>query len=226
MDYWKEHFNENAAKFENSLFKQVDMTVNGKEADDIQLDLRVKCIMDNLSLKSSDILLDICCGNGLITSKLASHVSYIYAVDFSEGLINIASSINKKQNINYTTGNIVSVNYFQFKNVNKICMPSCFQYLSMDDAKVFMKNLSVLDDISIYISNIPDKEKIWDYYDTDEKKAFYFQREKEGKPHMGTWWNKKDIEKLVSDNGFRCKFLDIDKGLNTSYYRFDVLLNK
>ena len=98
MDYWKEHFDENAAKFENSLFKQVDMTVNGKEAGDIQVDLRVKGIMDNLSLKKSDILLDICCGNGMITSRLASYVSYIYAVDFSEGLINIANSTNKKEN--------------------------------------------------------------------------------------------------------------------------------
>ena len=226
MDYWKEHFNENAAKYENSLFKQVDMTVNGKEADDIQLDLRVKCIIDNLSLKGSDILLDICCGNGMITSRLASYVSKIYAVDFSEGLINIANSTNKKENINYTTGNIISLDYSGFKGVNKICMPSCFQYLSIGDANIFMKNLSVLNGISVYISNIPDKEKIWNYYNTDEKKAFYFQREKEGKPHIGTWWNKEDIEKLAEGNGFQCKFLDIDKGLNTSYYRFDVLLNK
>ncbi len=226
MDYWKEHFDENAAKFRNSLFKQVDMTVNGKEADDIQVDLRVKKIIDNLSLKNSNILLDICCGNGLITSRLADYVSYIYAVDFSEGLINIANSINKKQNINYMTGNIVSLNYSKFKDANKICMPSCFQYLLVDEAKVFMKNLSVLNNIYAYISNIPDKERIWNYYDTEEKKAFYFRREKEGKPHMGTWWDKKEVERIAIDNGFKCKFLDIDKSLNTSHYRFDILLNK
>ncbi len=226
MDYWKEHFNENAAKYENSLFKQVDMTVNGKEVDSIQVDLRVKSIINNLSLKSSDILLDICCGNGMITSMLASYVSQIYSVDFSEGLINIANSTNKKENINYAVGNIVTLDYSKFKNVTKVCMSSGFQYLSADEAEIFMKNLSVLNSVTLYISNIPDKEKIWNYYNTDEKKAFYFQREKEGKPHIGTWRNKEDIEKLAAGNGFQCKFLDIDKGLNTSYYRFDVLLNK
>jgi len=226
MDYWKEHFDENAAKFENSLFRQVDMTVNGKEVEDIQIDLRVKGIKDNLLLDGSDILLDICCGNGMITSRLAGYVSFIYAVDFSEGLINIANTANKKSNIKYEVGNIISLKYSDFKGINKICMSSCFQYLSKDEAEEFLKNLSLLKNVTIYISNIPDKEKIWDYYDTDEKKKFYSEREKEGRPHMGTWWDKKDIEKVVNGYSFQYKFLSINKDLNTSYYRFDLLLRK
>ena len=43
---------------------------------------------------------------------------------------------------------------------------------------------------------------------------------------MGTWWDKKEVERIAIDNGFKCKFLDIDKSLNTSHYRFDILLNK
>lgn len=226
MNYWKEHFDENASKFENSLFKQVDMTVNGKEADDKQVDLRAKRIKDILNLDKSDILLDICCGNGMVTSRYADYVSFIYGLDFSGGLIQIANKANKKENIEYGVVNIVNVDYTKFKNVNKVCMSSCFQYLSKREAEEFIKNLSVLNNVSIYISNIPDVQRLWNYYDTEEKKAFYFQREKEGKPHMGTWWDKKDVERISVDNGFDCNFLAIEKDLNTSYYRFDLLLSK
>jgi SAM-dependent methyltransferase len=226
MDYWKEHFNENVKKSKESFLKQVDMTVNGKEVDNTQVDLRTDSIRKNLNLQTSDILLDICCGNGLITKKLAQYVSFIYAIDFSEELIKVANNFNMAANIIYILGDAVNMNYSRFSKVNKICLQSCWQYLSNKEVSKFLNNLSVLNNIIVYISNIPDKEKIWNYYDTDEKKSFYLQREKEGKPHIGTWWKKKEVEKIVKDNGFKCKFLTINKNMNTSYYRFDVLLSK
>ena len=226
MYYWKKHFNENVKKFKSAFLKQVDMTVNGKEVDDVQINLRSNSIINNLSLQSSDILLDICCGNGIITQKISRYVSFIYAIDFSEELIKVAKSTNTANNINYILGNAVNMYYDEFTKVNKVCMQSCLQYLTPQEFYKLLHNLSVLNNIIVYISNIPDKEKIWDYYNTDEKKAFYFQREKDGKPHIGTWWNKKDIEKIITNNGFKFKFLSINKNMNTSYYRFDVLLSK
>jgi hypothetical protein len=78
----------------------------------------------------------------------------------------------------------------------------------------------------VYCANVPDKERLWDYYDTDEKKAFYFQREAEGRPHMGTWYNRIDIIRLAERLGLSCRFVEIGNGLNTHYYRFDVLFSK
>src|SRR5579859_4090802 len=109
MNYWKEHFNENAAKFGSSLLKMVDMTLNGEEVDASQIDLRVKAITQNLSLNKNDVLLDICCGNGLLTDKLAASVARIYGVDFAEGLIEVAKSKNRHANVSYEVGDITKV---------------------------------------------------------------------------------------------------------------------
>lgn len=226
MNYWKEHYNENATKFSSSLMKQVDMTYNGKEVDDAQIDLRVKAINQNLLLAKDDVLLDICCGNGLVTDKLAGTVNRIYGVDFSEGLITVANGKNQHASVSYEVGDITKINLSKYSSINKVNVYSGLQCISLDELRMFLEQIAAYKKpLLVYCANVPDKEKLWNYYDNDEKKAFYLQREAQGKPHMGTWFNKGDITRMTESLGLDCRFLDIDKGLNTNYYRFDVLLN-
>jgi len=82
------------------------MTIGGQEVDDRQVELRVDSIVKNLRLASQDVLLDLCCGNGLLTKKISKYVSHIYAIDFSEGLISIAKAKNNSDNITYIIGDI------------------------------------------------------------------------------------------------------------------------
>lgn len=224
MEYWRRHFDDNAQKF-NSLKKQVDMTIGGQEVDDRQVELRVDSIVKNLRLASQDVLLDLCCGNGLLTKKISKYVSHIYAIDFSEGLISIAKAKNNSDNITYIIGDITKMDYGAFPNVNKVCLYSCVQYLDNEGLKGLLKALSQLKNILVYMSNIPDKQKIWDYYNTEQKKAFYLRTLKEGKPHIGTWWERNEVQKLAMEYGFSAEFIEINKEINTSYYRFDVILS-
>lgn len=226
MDYWRKHFNDNAKRFSHSMKRQVDMTQDGKEVDDAQVHLRVSSILKNLKLIRTDVVLDLCCGNGLITKKISEFVSHIYAVDFSEELIEVAKKINNSENISYSVSDASNVNFTEFPEVNKIYIQSCLQYLVPNEAELLLHNLSVLDNIKVYISNIPDTKKIWKYYNTDEKKAYYYRCEREGRPHLGTWWNKTDIERLAVKFGFQVEFIPINPGMNTSHYRFDLLLSK
>src|SRR3989304_2454779 len=184
MDYWKEHYNENAAKFGSSLLKMVDMTLNGKEVDLAQVDLRVKAITQNLSLHKNDVLLDICCGNGLLTDKLAGSVTHICGVDFSEGLIDVAKGKNRHANISYELGDITKIDLYKYPSINKISVYAGLQYITFEEFKSFLnKIVSHNKPLLVYCANVPDKEKLWNYYDTNEKKAFYLKREEEAKPH-------------------------------------------
>jgi hypothetical protein len=76
----------------------------------------------------------------------------------------------------------------------------------------------------VFLGSIPNKERLNAYYDTDEKYAYYMQREREGKPHIGRWWLMEEIARLVSTRGFEATYLPQEPGLYTAYYRFDVLL--
>jgi len=226
MKYWKEHFNNNASKFKASLLKQVDMTLNGNEVNPEQVELRVNAIRQNLFLNKTDVLLDICCGNGLITEKLSGFVQYVYGVDFSEGLIEIAKSRNKCSYLTYEVGDITKINLQKYSSINKINIYAGLQYISIDELQVFFEKIRLHDmPLTVYCANVPDKECLWNYYDTSEKKAFYHQRELDGAPHIGTWFYKNDVARIAKSLGLFLKFLEIEKGLNTSSYRFDILIS-
>lgn len=225
-EYWRSHFNENARKY-NSLKKQVDMTINGKEAPDEQVEYRVNAIVTNLKLTKTDIIFDGCCGNGLITKKISNFVKKVYAMDFSDELIAVAKSINNAPNIEYMVGDVTKIDYeHEFPHVNKFNFYSCVQYLTPDDLDELLRRLSRLTGITVYMSNIPDINKIWDFYNTPEKREFFIRSVKEGRYHLGYWYDKTQIKSLSEKYGFRVNFLDIDKRINTAYYRFDVILYK
>jgi predicted TPR repeat methyltransferase len=226
MKYWKEHFNENAVKFKTSLLKQVDMTVNGNEVNPEQIELRINAIKQNLSLRESDILLDICCGNGLITERLSDSVKLIYGVDFSEGLIEIAKNNQKATNLKYEVGDITKINLQNYDSITKINVYAGLQYISLKELQDLLKKIkSYPKPLIVYCANVPDKEKIWNYYDTEEKRKFYQERESAGKPHIGTWFYKNDIARAADALEVSYKFLEIDKRLNTSNYRFDIIFS-
>lgn len=223
MNYWKKHFNENVNKYRESLKRQVDMTLNGKEVDDKQITLRLNSIEKNLSLNSSDKLLDLCCGNGMLTKLVSSKVKFINAIDFSAKLIETAKKYNYDSNIIYEIDDITKIDLRKY-NVNKINIYSCIQYLSKDELNNLLFNLSFIKNSLIYISNIPDKLKLFDYYNTEQKKDFYETSLRENKPHIGNWYTKDEFIEIAFKNNLNCKIVDIDKRINTSYYRFDAIL--
>lgn len=225
MNYWKEHFEKNAQNYPNLLKKQVDMTINKVEVDDLQVQLRVRSIIDKLKLNSSNVLLDLCCGNGLLTSFISEKVKFVYAVDFSSSLLKVARRINHKNNIKYIEGDVSKLDFKKF-DVDKVAIYSCFQYLSMEQVSYIFLGLSTFSPILVYIGNIPDKSKFLDYYDTKEKLEFYHKSIEEGKPHIGNWYFKDDLASLAKKYKFGYKFLDINSQLNTSNYRFDLVLEK
>ena len=70
-NYWEIHFDSNSKTSDGSLFKQVGKTVNGLDVAIYQINLIVENIANALQLKTSDTIIDLCCGNGLITRQLA-----------------------------------------------------------------------------------------------------------------------------------------------------------
>jgi len=99
--YWQNHFDLNSQKYQASLLKQVGKTINGREIPETQVNLIVKNIAKILRLSADDSVIDLCCGNGLITSRLAPLVKNIVGVDFSAGLIAEAEKHSNSQNIKY-----------------------------------------------------------------------------------------------------------------------------
>ena len=226
-NYWKNHFDSNSKTSEGSLLKQVGKTVNGQDVAKYQIDLIVGNIANVLQLNTSDTIIDLCCGNGLITRQLAPLVKKIDGVDFSSGLIDIANKFNNFPSITYISSDVLNLTTQYLSGSNKIVMYEALQHFSFNQLEKLTENLSCLETGALmFFGSIPDKSKLKNFYDTAEKYAFFLERESEGKPHMGRWWTFKEIEHLASAYGFTTKHLHQDSLLYSSHYRFDVLFEK
>ena len=224
-NYWKDHYQETSRRFHGSQLKQVGKTVNGYEISQTQLRLIVGHIGHILHLGARDSMLDLCCGNGLITRRLAPLVREIVAVDFAGGLIDIAKRQNCLHNIEYLTSNVLRLDNKYFQGRNKILMYEALQHFSVEELSSLLDKLSTLEPNSlVFLGSIPNKEKLGVYYDTPEKMSFYLRSEQEGKPHMGRWWSASEIESLGSARGLKTTILAQLPSLYTAHYRFDVLL--
>lgn len=226
-DYWRTHFDMNAEQFRSQLLKQVSKTVDGREVSDEQIDLIIDAIASTLNLKPTDIVIDLCCGNGLLTKKISTMVCEMFAVGYSINLISVAKNCNRAHNITYFHANVLALETSFFQGREKIYMYEGLQYISPESLYSLLSKLQVTGrKPKIFLGGIPDRQKLKKYYDTPDKYTYYLQCEQEGRPHMGRWWFKDEIAAIASEKGFRTTHLAQAPSLYTSYYRFDCLLEK
>lgn len=226
-NYWQNRYDSNSKNFNQSLLKQVGKTVNGQEISEQQIEIMVERIVGALKLDAKDSVIDLCCGNGLMTKQLESRVGDIIGVDFSSGLIEMAEKFSKAANVSYLHSDVLELDEKYFKGLKKILISEAFQHFSREQFPVLLEKLKNLDRGSLlFLGGIPNQERLRDYYDTDEKYEFYLQREKEGKPHIGHWWLMSEIERISTLHGFRATYLAQDPNLYTAHYRFDAVIEK
>jgi cyclopropane fatty-acyl-phospholipid synthase-like methyltransferase len=226
MNYWKTYYDSLSKK--ESPLKQVGKTVNGAEISANQIELIVDSIARTLRLASEDFLVDLCCGNGLLTRELAPLVRRTVGVDYTRGLIDTAKARHAFHNVEYLESDIMGLDKSHLSGLKKVLMYEALQHFAIEQLSTLLEKFSHLEAGSlVLIGSIPDRDKLRVFYDTDEKFAFYKQSERERKPHMGRWWSVPEIETLVSASGaLEAQFLAQAPGLYTAHYRFDVLLTK
>ena len=228
---WKKHFNQHVALFEETEFlKQVQKTVSGQPITSVQLEALISDIHKALNISNDDFILDMCCGNGIITTEISKACRAVTGIDFSEPLINIAGKYNKPENVTYFCMSVLDQNIKSLasKPFTKIYMYEALQHFEEDDLQ---KLLELILEISssnpvIFIGSIPDEDKLWEFYDTDERREDYRRRKSQNQEAIGTWWNRKYIVDVCLQNGLECKFLSQNKLLHSARYRFDVRLTK
>ena len=107
--YWA-HAVENAGT--GDLFQQVGRTIGGNPEPDEQVEIHVKSVADLLKLNEKDVLLDLCCGNGMVTARFSPLCSTVIGVDYSNELIHVAKSINSASNVVYVCGSVEDIHEF------------------------------------------------------------------------------------------------------------------
>lgn len=88
---WQNFWTNYPSQFtKDEFFKQVGKTFKGQTISNTQFNIIISEVINKIGLRSNDFVLDLCCGNGLITSAIAKECQYVVGVDYSEPLIKIA----------------------------------------------------------------------------------------------------------------------------------------
>jgi SAM-dependent methyltransferase len=212
----------------DGYWQQVRRTVNGQPVDEGQILLIVNAIVTGLSLAESDVVLDLACGNGALSSYLFDKCAELVGVDISPYLIDVAeNAFSRRPNYRFCVDDIVS--YLMRKRgtvtFTKALIYAGFQYLSQDDASTILRALERrYPKISkVFIGNIPDKRHARRFF------GKLVPSEAELSDHearIGVWYFPEEIEALARSTGWHasCSYMPADFYLSS--HRFDVTLER
>ena len=229
---WKDFWSKFPDQFAKDDFvKQVGKTVEGQPISNEQLNQLITDVVQKLDLKDNDVVLDLCCGNGLITFAVAQKCQSIVGVDFSKPLIEIAlkyhNPINAKY-LNMPVFDISAANLQMPKSFTKIYMYEGLQYFQEAQFSHLMQTLLALSNekVTMLFAGIPDMDKIREFYNTPERQLEYETRKRQGIEMIGTWWEKSFIRQICGEHGLKCDFLAQYELSHTAHYRFDVRIKR
>lgn len=218
---------------DNDLLYQVGKTVAGEVIKKKQFNILIDEICMLLNLKNEDNVLDLCCGNGIITYELAKKVNHITGVDFSETFIENAKKHKSNFNINFLLYDVKKLNEIipQLKTVefNKIIIYDALAYFNADEINKLLKTILELfgnRNFTILFASILDKNKRWNFFNTFFRKINYFINIKlfRNNKGLGKWWTEKEILAICKANKLYCKIYDQNKLLYTSHYRINAVI--
>jgi|APTNR8051073442_1049403.scaffolds.fasta_scaffold03006_6 SAM-dependent methyltransferase len=229
---WFLHWNKFPRDLDDSdLLRQVGKTVNGQPVDDNQIKLIVENLSKKLSLDSKDDILDLCCGNGLLTHLIVEQClcRSVVGIDYSEPLIAIANRIYSRKNIFFILSSAVSSDWLnELKGVKykKILMYEALQHFNQSEFIEILHSISrnFGKSCQFFVASIPDKSRIFCFYNTPYRRREYEKRLAAGNEAIGTWWDIQELSDLAYNSGFKCEIFPQPKGLYTAHYRFDAML--
>jgi SAM-dependent methyltransferase len=230
MRDWLQYFSEKKPLASNDragALRQVEKTVMGQPISSEQLALIVQSVLGGLSIDTRDNVLDLGCGNGLITSSVATMADAILGIDASPVLIETARAHFSPPNCSYRVADICSlaaVSDLPFR-ATKCYSYEVLQHLSGEQVEQLLRNLvSELGEFALFAASLPDAGRIRNFYNTKERWELYERNKAAGQEQIGHWWGRDELAVLSQRVGLRCETFDQPENLYTAHYRFNAVI--
>jgi SAM-dependent methyltransferase len=205
---------------------QVKRTVNGKPIPQEQIDMIVKAVLEGLELSINDALLDLCCGNGALTTYIFERCTGGLGVDFSEYLIDVARKhFLKRRNENFMLQDVVEFarTFPEPERFTKGLCYGSFMFLPTDSACELLRLLRsrFTSLLCLFIGNLPDKEKMTVFFSDRNYKPGI---ENDPGAPIGIWYTENEFIRLAAQSGWSARISRMPPSFFASHYRFDAVL--
>lgn len=235
QSFWGSYRNADA-RTEDDLFVQVGKTIARQPIPRGMFAGMVKRIISRLELGCEDHLLDMCCGNGLISFELAQVAGRVTGVDFADHLIRAAMEFKALPNIDYRVGDVVSPIADLIGEASRGTRDMPGKYL-MNDALAYFDPQAlgaIVDNVCaarggqpfrFLLTGIPNSALKWRFYDTPERKSRHEENLRAGddtNDGLGRWWEPAEIEAVCARRGVQVRIENQPDAI--SNYRMDALI--
>ena len=229
MRDWKRWWNEApTTRADDDDFGQVGRTVQGRPTGEPDLVATADAILAGLVLDGSETVLDICCGNGMISQRIAAHCKHLIGTDYSEPLVRLATKRHPAPNTRYVVCDATELDAEAISSeaIDAAYMAFAFQYFDAERATILLRRLKHLASrpFRLFLEGIADKERLFSFYNTPERAAEYHRRKAEGTEAIGEWWDARSLIEVSKAEGYSCRPIAQDPSRVNAHYRFDALL--
>ena len=208
--------------------RQVARTRFGRPLEEADTQRVVNHLLDLLDLRPGDTLLDVCCGNGLLTRRLAAHCREVVGMDVAAAMIETARSSHSASNITYLCGPAEELDQLTDRIFDKMLIQFSFQYFERKNGAVLLENMSekLAPGGLIVLGDVPDRALLRQFYRSWRSRRKYAWDRLWRRSEMGKFWSKKEIELLANRAGLLAAWLPQPEVLPYAHYRVDVVLKK
>ena len=222
--FWKAHGEKSMGL--NSQAR-VLRTRNKLEIDNLAWKSTLDYIQKKIVVDAGSVVLDLCAGTGVFSREFAESGAAVVSVDISSDLLHELDALGNGR-IKTMCQDMRKLE-FGDEEFSHIFLYAGIQYLTHAEAiSVFHACYRWLKPGGrMMIGDIPDVARRWVFYDTAERKEFYFENLSRGVEVIGTWFERDWLRFLFQTLGF--DEIRIENQPNDqiySDYRFDIFLKK
>jgi cyclopropane fatty-acyl-phospholipid synthase-like methyltransferase len=212
----------------DAYWKQIRRTVNGEPVDDAQIMLIVDAITGALSLQQEDMVLDLACGNGALSSRLFDKCAGLVGVDMSPYLIEVArKNFTRTPHYRFYLDDMISyvTQPRDTLSITKALIYGAFQYVSKNDASLVLKALSenFSSVAKVFIGNLPNRRR-FDHFYRDRTPTAAELNDHEAR--LGVWYLAEEFEAMAQAAGWHASCSYMPAEFYASRTHFDVTLKR
>ena len=222
---WEEYWNDRGMLSGQDYFKQVGRTFHGANYSEREMCVLVTRILTFLEASREKTLLELACGNGMLTSRIAPYFKHVTAVDFSVPLIEVARTQFACGNVEYAVGDARHLNVVGAR-FDCALIYFAFQYFTPSDARKVFRRLAglVKPGGRVLLGDVADRDRIWNFYRGLTGRLKYARDEIRGQPIIGYWWRPSELLKAATELQWKLSVHYQHAEMPNHYFRYDAVL--
>lgn len=174
-----------------------------------------------------DDVLELCCGNGLFSAHFARRGRTITAVDISPDLLDKLI----QQSLPNVTTLCSDVRQAEFAEgaFSRILLYAGIQYFSEGEVVLLFQKMHrwLRPGGLLFIGDIPDRARLWSFYNTPERRSQYFENCTNDQDVVGTWFDSLWLRYLAERTGFqKADAIPQPSGQIYAHFRFDMKVQR